>query len=390
MPIRRNKRVQKCKDDRFSNLPDDILHQILSFNDTKYAVQTCLLSKRFKNLWKTLPDLSFDSMNFNRVFCFKRFVLDVLTHRDPSVDIGKFSLTRRDRIDKSFMTKVIDYVVSHNVKDLSLPVDWGEFRLPQRLIECESINSLLMETFRPEILPGHWFGFVGLQDLHLSRMQFHYESQQPFDPFSSCPNLRSLYLGDCYLSGFSVFRITGHQLINFSLSNFIIANRGRIELLAPMLTSFSFENSIPQCFALVDLPTLSNVNVQVFLPHQFFRSNSTKQKAADALTNMFRVLRHARFVTLSYDTIEILAKAPNRLQHQPSPFMELEKMKLKMQLGENSIAISPHVTAYLLSASGYHATLEVEVERVKTTFSSPDPVGIPSFSTVDLTLDFWE
>ncbi|KAJ0054295.1 hypothetical protein Pint_03381 [Pistacia integerrima] len=387
---RRNKRVKKCKDDRLSNLPDDILHQILSFTDTKFAVQTCLLSKRYINLWKTLPDLNFDSMNFNRIFCFKRFILDVLTRRDQSVDIGKFSLTRRGRIDKSFMTKVIDYLISHNVKGLSFQVDWGEFRLPQRLIACESINSLVMETFRPGILPGNWFGFVGLQDLHLSRMQFHYESQQPFDPFSSCPNLRSLYLGDCYLSGFSVFRITGPQLINFNLSNFVIANRGRIELLAPVLTSFSFTNSIPQSFALVELPAVRNVNVQVFLPNQFFRSAPSKQIAANALTNMFHVLRHAQFVTLSYGTIEILIKAPSRLQHQTSPFVEVEKMKLKMQHGENSIAIPPYVIAYLLSASGFRTTLEVEVERikVKTFVSNPDLVEIPSFPTVALALDF--
>ncbi|KAJ0113754.1 hypothetical protein Patl1_03444 [Pistacia atlantica] len=265
---RRNKRVKKCKDDRLSNLPDDILHKILSFTDTKFAVQTCLLSKR--------------------IFCFKRFILDVLTRRDQSVDIA-FKWTGEN------------------------------FVFPQRLIACESINSLVMETFRPGILPGNWFGFVGLQDLHLSRMQFHYESQQPFDPFSSCPNLRSLYLG--------------------------------IELLAPVLTSFSFTNSIPQSFALVELPA---------------------------------------FVTLSYGTIEILVKAPSRLQHQTSPFVELEKMKLKMQHGENSIAIPPYVIAYLLSASGFRTTLEVEVERikVKTFVSNPDLVEIPSFPTLALALDF--
>ncbi|XP_044484145.1 F-box/LRR-repeat protein At3g26922-like [Mangifera indica] len=358
---KRNKRVKTCKDNNLSNLPDDILHQILSFIDTKFVVQTCVLSKRYRDLWKTIPDLSFDSTNFNRVFYFKKFVLDVLNRRDHSVDICKFSLTCRGRINKSFMTKVIDYLVSHNVKHLCLHVKWGEFHLPQRLIACNSINSLVMETFRPEILPGNWFGFVGLQDLHLSKMQFNYESQQPFDPFSSCQNLRNLCLCDCYLSGFSVFRITGPQLITFNLSNFVLANPGRIELLAPVLTSFSLVKSIPLNFALVELPAITNVNVQVFVPFQFFLSNPSRQSVANTLTNMFRVLRRARFVTLSYGTLKILIDAPNGLQ--PSPFTELEKMKLKMQYGQNSIAIPPHVSAYLLSASGYRTTLEIQVER---------------------------
>ncbi|CAA7062580.1 unnamed protein product [Microthlaspi erraticum] len=48
--------------DGFSLLPDDTLSKILSFLETKDVMQTMLLSKRFKSLWKLVPRLEFDDM----------------------------------------------------------------------------------------------------------------------------------------------------------------------------------------------------------------------------------------------------------------------------------------------------------------------------------------
>ncbi|KAK9152178.1 hypothetical protein Syun_010487 [Stephania yunnanensis] len=46
--------------DGFSDLPDSILHQILSFLNIEYVVQTTALSSRWKDLWKSHHQLSFD------------------------------------------------------------------------------------------------------------------------------------------------------------------------------------------------------------------------------------------------------------------------------------------------------------------------------------------
>lgn len=53
-------RVPKDKSDRISDLPDEMLQHILSFLGTRKAVQTSLLSKRWVNLWASLPCINID------------------------------------------------------------------------------------------------------------------------------------------------------------------------------------------------------------------------------------------------------------------------------------------------------------------------------------------
>lgn len=52
--------------DIISKLPDNLIHEILSFIDTKYAVQTSVLSKRWKNIWVSLPYISVDWTSFKK------------------------------------------------------------------------------------------------------------------------------------------------------------------------------------------------------------------------------------------------------------------------------------------------------------------------------------
>ncbi|RLM66614.1 hypothetical protein C2845_PM16G08280 [Panicum miliaceum] len=41
--------------DRLSSLPDRLIHHILSFMKARQVVRTCVLSTRWKHLWRSVP-----------------------------------------------------------------------------------------------------------------------------------------------------------------------------------------------------------------------------------------------------------------------------------------------------------------------------------------------
>ncbi|XP_026394310.1 putative FBD-associated F-box protein At5g50270 isoform X2 [Papaver somniferum] len=65
--------------DRISNLPENLIHHILSFMDMIHVVYTCVLSKRWKNLWAITPILNLFSLaisnnNQNSGVPFQKFI----------------------------------------------------------------------------------------------------------------------------------------------------------------------------------------------------------------------------------------------------------------------------------------------------------------------------
>ncbi|CAI0403885.1 unnamed protein product [Linum tenue] len=72
------------KNDRFSELPDHLLRCILSFLDSKLAVQTCALSPRWRSVWKGVPVLNLDTKSFNNSNEFNQFVSGIISSRHDS------------------------------------------------------------------------------------------------------------------------------------------------------------------------------------------------------------------------------------------------------------------------------------------------------------------
>ncbi|KAJ8628461.1 hypothetical protein MRB53_021768 [Persea americana] len=89
---------------RISSLPESILLHILSFMDTNDAVRTGILSKSWRHLWTSVPNLNFVQSyrrnkdrcayeaNFNFVESYVNFVDDTLPCHVAS-NIHKFSIS---------------------------------------------------------------------------------------------------------------------------------------------------------------------------------------------------------------------------------------------------------------------------------------------------------
>ncbi|KAF2912458.1 hypothetical protein DAI22_10g012500 [Oryza sativa Japonica Group] len=85
--------------DRLSDLPEGVLHHIMSFLTSR---QTCVLSKRWCYLWRSVPCINADYKQFEVTHSeagdgeapalFKRFVNRLLELRDPVASLDKFCL----------------------------------------------------------------------------------------------------------------------------------------------------------------------------------------------------------------------------------------------------------------------------------------------------------
>ncbi|KAL9860361.1 putative F-box protein [Arabidopsis thaliana] len=63
VPSDRNSRREiKGEVDIISSLPDVILQHILFSFQTKYAIRTSVLSKRWRHVWCNIPSLSFNNI----------------------------------------------------------------------------------------------------------------------------------------------------------------------------------------------------------------------------------------------------------------------------------------------------------------------------------------
>jgi hypothetical protein len=52
-------------EDRLSALPDALIHTIMSFLKAHQVVRTCVLAKRWRHLWRSVPNLDIDLQEFN-------------------------------------------------------------------------------------------------------------------------------------------------------------------------------------------------------------------------------------------------------------------------------------------------------------------------------------
>ncbi|BAT09269.1 Os09g0548034 [Oryza sativa Japonica Group] len=109
----------------FDCLPDDLVHHVLSFLPAPDAACTSLLSRRWRNLWVSMPCLDIDVSDFHDASQFDRFMDHVLHLLDDSVPLRSFRL-RSCWIDDSAVSW-LRYAVKRKVPVLEYAERQGYF-----------------------------------------------------------------------------------------------------------------------------------------------------------------------------------------------------------------------------------------------------------------------
>lgn len=159
-------------EDRLSRLSDDLIHKILSFVDAKLAVQTSLLSKRWKLIWTTLPYLNFTNYNFpefNNTTARLLFIYTFYLRRNRQSHLLKLNIVFRVPQINLVLT-FFGFAESHNARELNLDFSDG-CSIHADLLCCLTSTSLKKFTLRPiqcEFSETECWDLPALTTLHLA------------------------------------------------------------------------------------------------------------------------------------------------------------------------------------------------------------------------------
>ncbi|XP_030487741.2 probable FBD-associated F-box protein At1g32375 isoform X1 [Cannabis sativa] len=201
-------------EDRISQLPEAIIVHILSFLPTMNVVQTCILSKRWKFIWFSVPKLFFSDTSttapkFQR---FHNYVDNCLEHRkrglyfiaDSAVTSFKLQLKCCLRSKTRSLDKWLNFAVLNKVKELSVDLNPGKgknygyyyYCLPRIVVNLRALTILELSG----IELGYSFSFPCLKLLSLKdvRLADNVKNDVISKSLLDCLSLEKLFLTSCH------------------------------------------------------------------------------------------------------------------------------------------------------------------------------------------------
>ncbi|ESQ54673.1 hypothetical protein EUTSA_v10027130mg, partial [Eutrema salsugineum] len=181
--------------DKISELPDALLLHILSLIPTIDVVGTCVLSKRWRSLWKYVPRLDYDYRNDRRLshqFVHRFLIL----HKSQQFVHGLLESMRLIVASdcEAFDIEIwIGYGVEHGLRELELDYfsEKENIRLPSNIYACKTLEVLKLKNCVRVDVPDSQVCFKSLKILNLQLVYFK-DDDSVRKLFSSCPKLEEL------------------------------------------------------------------------------------------------------------------------------------------------------------------------------------------------------
>ncbi|CAD6257723.1 unnamed protein product [Miscanthus lutarioriparius] len=227
--------------DNISNLPDGVLHHILSFLPAQDVVRTCVLAKSWRHMWESTTVLRFVWGGTN----------------EPESMIPEF----------------VDHLLRLRIRGCT-PLDTCEFRLlGYHEIDMTRINFWIRIALqcKVRVLELMCWGIPPLDDhpifisQYLKKLQLAGLSDDEMPSrlldFSCCPNLEDLKIVDCYLG--CALLISSQSLKRLTIENGSFGPDCRMPICAPNLVSLWLEVSNGMIPSLQRMPSLLAAYVNI-------------------------------------------------------------------------------------------------------------------------------
>jgi hypothetical protein len=208
--------------DRISDLPCNVIDDILADLDIKDLVRTSVLSKKWRYMWTKAPRLWFNPNFFHEYEYLdhpcpiaSKIIMDVLMQHNGPID--NFSLVVPYDCDFEITIESLDrwipFLSRRDIKHLDF-YDCGTYlgQIPYSVFSCKELTYLSVSSFNLSI-PPDFRGFKRLLNLHLYHVTFDSVALESL--ISSCPLLEKLEIDDC--DGFEYFDFSTPTLQVLSL-----------------------------------------------------------------------------------------------------------------------------------------------------------------------------
>ncbi|KAF5189902.1 Fbd-associated f-box protein [Thalictrum thalictroides] len=289
------------EEDRISNLPEPILHHILSFLPTKDAVLTSTLATTWRYLWKSYNSIDicdWESMNggdkVNGKMTLSQFVNRVLLLSDVS-NISKFSL-KCTECDPDYFDNWISTVISRNVQEIVISIVLkNRYVFPHCLFTSGSLRILKIEfVMGVSIKIPASVLFSSLKVLHFKNIAFSCEESMQEVSFN-CSILDELFIYQCTWLDIKVVNIHAP-----TLQMLVILDRWdidsvdcEIKIYAESLTSLRFTSHLPYKYSLCHLSSVVNAYIDVH----------SSQPVSTVLGKMISNVKNLEMSNRSFETL---------------------------------------------------------------------------------------
>ncbi|KAL2538832.1 F-box/LRR-repeat protein [Forsythia ovata] len=354
------KEEDKSDSDNLSCLPDSILSHILSFLDTKSAIRTCVLSKRYTLVWTLLPNLDFKYSGTD-ISGFTSYVNHVLDRREDSI-VTSFRLSVYKDVDPSFFEKCIRYAAQHKVQNLRVRVctKCKSVILPGLLLNspCLRILRLNNGTCWSMELPKS-LALPSLKILRLKNFVFS-DSNYNGEIFVGCPNLETLVLNKCLIKPLDKLKVLEvnclkleHLEIRYWRSPWRCFDECMINVTAPRLDTFQFQGHLVKVNFKESLLCLDKASIDLFYPMSCAMVDicERRQKMSKTFISMLGRLCNVKSLSLSVKTIEVLSVVSDLRECAPPIFENLRYIRFTVKNKHTEMCIPINELAQLLKSA---------------------------------------
>ncbi|KAI3943183.1 hypothetical protein MKW92_007090 [Papaver armeniacum] len=321
-------------EDRLSNLYDPLLHHIFSFLPFKCVVATCILSKRWKDLWISSPVLNVQEWRRQSQFRFTETrdentgqddlywsqettglvnFMDRLLHqshplfRNDLPNIKKFCLDYDSTYANGNISGWIHTLMMRKVEEISLCIPM-EFVVPMGLFTCETLTVLKLEMSGDlstkmkkigTLRAAETISFPRLKVLHLKHMIFVDESLNA-QLFSNSPVLEELMLSNCYMAITKVLHVSVASLKRLFITNSKIYGC-KLNIYAPNLQSLTY-NGMTEGYANTEHVFSSIVDAHIDITFESRANKNSKRRCG--LKNLVGGISNVKILHISGSTLE--------------------------------------------------------------------------------------